>query len=142
MLQATSRNRLLAVTIIALLAGGGAVAGVALRPAVNDGPIQEAVRQAATLSDAFIAISEAVTGSVVQIEVVRLQMPPEPAMTGELRDLFNRPTAPRQAVPQVAGGRRCPPAEILQLVYAVYDLVAYQGPPAPATVRVHSPFAR
>ncbi|HSJ08523.1 MAG TPA: trypsin-like peptidase domain-containing protein [Longimicrobiales bacterium] len=105
MLQATSRNRLLAVTIIALLAGGGAVAGVALRPAGADrGPIQEAVRQAATLSDAFIAISEAVTGSVVQIEVVRLQMPPEPAMTGELRDLFNRPTAPRQAVPQVAGG--------------------------------------
>lgn len=106
MVHASSGNRLLAVSIIALLAGGGAVAGVALRPSAGLGPapMSAAVRQAATLSDAFISIAETVTGAVVQIEVIRLQTPPEPAMTGALQDLFNRPVAPRQAVPQVAGG--------------------------------------
>ena len=105
MVHPRSRSRLLAIAVIALLAGGGAVAGVALRPEpVTTRAQAAAVRQAATLSDAFIAIAEAVTGSVVQIEAVRLETPPQSSLTGSLQDLFSRPAAPQQAVPQVAGG--------------------------------------
>ena len=109
------RNRLLALLIIGLLAIGGAFAGIALRPearptivlpASTPPAAREAVRQATSLSDAFIAIAEAVTSSVVRIEVER-SLPPETSrVPAGLRDLFNAPDTPSaaDAVPQVAGG--------------------------------------
>jgi serine protease Do len=108
------RNRLVALAVIGLLALGGAVAGIALRPeeraTVTLPPstppaTREAVRNATSLSDAFIAIADAVTSSVVRIEVER-SIPLAPALPGGLRDLFDpRPTPDdEQTVPQLLGG--------------------------------------
>jgi serine protease Do len=110
------RNRLLVLIVIGLLAFGGAVAGIALRPEPQAPAIvlppstppaaREAVRQATSLSDAFITIAEAVTSSVVRIEVERsVTLEPSP-LPGGLRDLFDPlgEPAPGNAVPQVLGG--------------------------------------
>ena len=109
------RNRLLALLIIGLLALGGAFAGIVLRPEAEPAlvlppstpPIaREAVRQATSLSDAFITIADAVTSSVVRIEVERSIAPEASRVPAGLRDLFDRPggPTPEQAVPQVLGG--------------------------------------
>jgi serine protease Do len=109
------RNRLLALLIIGLLAIGGAFAGVVLRPEpqpaivlpASTPPIaREAVRQASSLSDAFITIADAVTSSVVRIEVERSIAPEESRVPAGLRDLFDSPggPGPGEAVPQVLGG--------------------------------------
>jgi serine protease Do len=104
-------NRLWALSLLTLLLLGGAVAGVAWRSdkaaagvwPPGDPATREAVRQATSLSDAFIAIAEVVTPSVVQIEVERL-VADEAPLTGRLEDLFQRPSRPREFVPQVGGG--------------------------------------
>jgi serine protease Do len=106
------RNRLLALTVIGLLAFGGAVAGVALRPerplvalpASTPPATREAVRQATSLSDAFIAIAETVTSAVVRIEVERTMSLDPPLAGGGLQDLFGRPRSQGQSVPQLLGG--------------------------------------
>ncbi|CAN5813234.1 DegQ family serine endoprotease [soil metagenome] len=110
MIPAHPRNRLLALMVIALLVMGGAVAGVALRPnggviATLDGSAREAVRQASSLSDAFVAIAETVTPSVVRIEVERTRWTDPAPLTGRLEDLFGRirPSLP-EPVPQLGGG--------------------------------------
>src|SRR5690606_26439561 len=106
------RNRLLALLVIGLLALGGAFAGIALRPEPQPTialppstppAAREAVRQATSLSDAFITIAEAVTSSVVRIEVERSLMPASSRVPAGLRDLFDSPgdPAPEDAVPQV-----------------------------------------
>jgi serine protease Do len=113
-----ARNRLFAMTIIGVLALGGAVAGVALRPETAQPPVlqalppsttpetREAVRQATSLSDAFIAISEAVTSSVVRIEVERLLPRDSSPLPGGLQDLFDGPSTSSddEPVPQLLGG--------------------------------------
>ena len=109
------RNRLLALLVIGLLALGGAFAGIALRPETQPTialppstppAAREAVRQATSLSDAFITIAEAVTSSVVRIEVERNVTPAISRVPAGLRDLFDGPggPAPEDAVPQVLGG--------------------------------------
>lgn len=115
-MSASSRNRLLALALAALLVLGGAVAGAVVRggaatpagavlPATVSPAAQEAVRQATSLSEAFVAIADAVTPSVVRIEVERTMLLPETALTGRLEDLFQRPSRPLpEAVPQVGGG--------------------------------------
>jgi serine protease Do len=106
-------NRLLALIVIGLLAFGGAVAGVALRPegrqlttleATTPAAAREAVRQATSLSDAFIAIAETVTPAVVRIEVERTLAMDETVAAGGLQDLFGRPRARGEAIPQLLGG--------------------------------------
>jgi serine protease Do len=114
MTPANPRNRLLAISLIAVLLLSGALAGIALRPpAAPSGTLpvpttaatREAVRQATSLSDAFIAIAAAVTPAVVRIEVERLVAPERTRPLGGLEDLF-RPDRPRdqEAVPQLGGG--------------------------------------
>lgn len=109
------RNRLLALLIIGLLAIGGAFAGIALRPEERPTIMlppsappatREAVRQATSLSDAFIAIADVVTSAVVRIEVERSVPTERTRVPAGLRDLFDSPgnPAPEDAVPQVAGG--------------------------------------
>ena len=109
------RNRLLALLVIGLLALGGAFAGIALRPEAQPTialppstppAAREAVRQATSLSDAFITIAEAVTSSVVRIEVERNVTPAVSRVPAGLRELFESPggPAPEDAVPQVLGG--------------------------------------
>jgi serine protease Do len=101
------RQRLIGLTGIGLLLLGGAVAGVALRPAADGGvsPIaQEAVRQASTLSDAFVAIAETVTPSVVRIEVERTAVLDVTPPTGRLDELFERARPVPESVPQLGGG--------------------------------------
>jgi serine protease Do len=99
----------MAISLIALLLAGGAAAGVALRPesrgAANTHAL-EAVRQAASLSDAFIAIADMVTPSVVRIEVERSGMSADyPPVTGRYEDLFGRPAPVEQEpIPQFGGG--------------------------------------
>jgi serine protease Do len=111
-----SRNRLLAISLLALLVLGGAVAGVVVRgngasglpgglPATTSAATRDAVRQATSLSDAFVAIAEVVTPSVVRIEVERRVLLPQTSLTGRLEDLFQRPLRPQpEAIPQVGGG--------------------------------------
>ncbi|HEX2166403.1 MAG TPA: trypsin-like peptidase domain-containing protein [Longimicrobiales bacterium] len=109
------RNRLLALLIIGLLALGGAFAGVTLRPepprptalpASTPPAAREAVRNATSLSDAFITIADAVTSSVVRIEVERSPSQEGSGVPAGLRELFEGPDglAPEGAVPQVLGG--------------------------------------
>jgi serine protease Do len=107
-----TRNRLLALTVIGLLAFGGAVAGVALRPdrrpvvtlpASTPPATREAVRQATSLSDAFIAISEAVTSAVVRIEVERTVQLETTGIASGLQDMFNGDRA-GENIPQLLGG--------------------------------------
>jgi serine protease Do len=110
------RNRLIALIVIGLLALGGAFAGIALRPEARSPAIvlppstppaaREAVRQATSLSDAFITIADAVTSSVVRIEVERSVTLEPSTLPGGLRDLFDPLGEPAQerAVPQVLGG--------------------------------------
>lgn len=108
------RQRLAALAVIGLLVTGGAAAGVALRPdgrlgetvtQVTPAAAREALRHATSLSDAFIAMAEAVTPAVVRIEVERTMVPDVP-LTGTLQDLFNRAPSPdsRTPVPQIGGG--------------------------------------
>jgi serine protease Do len=111
-----SRNRLLAISLLALLVLGGAVAGVVVRgngapgmpnglPTTTSAATRDAVRQATSLSDAFVAIAEMVTPSVVRIEVERRVLLPQTSLTGRLEDLFQRPLRPQpEAIPQVGGG--------------------------------------
>ncbi|HEX6135774.1 MAG TPA: trypsin-like peptidase domain-containing protein [Longimicrobiales bacterium] len=109
------RNRLFALALIGLVAMGGAVAGVALRPEPAPAVValppstppatREAVRNATSLSDAFIAIADAVTSAVVRIEVERSVAVETPSLPGGLRDLFDpRPAPDEEAVPQTLGG--------------------------------------
>ncbi|HEX6308085.1 MAG TPA: trypsin-like peptidase domain-containing protein [Longimicrobiales bacterium] len=109
------RNRLFALALIGIVALGGAAAGVALKPEAAPVVValppstppatREAVRNATSLSDAFIAIAETVTSAVVRIEVERSIALETPALPGGLRDLFDpRPSAEEQAVPQTLGG--------------------------------------
>jgi serine protease Do len=101
------RQRLIGLTGLGLLLLGGAVAGVALRPAADAGgsPIaQEAVRQASTLSEAFVAIAETVTTSVVRIEVERTAVLDVTPPTGRLDELFERTRPVPETVPQLGGG--------------------------------------
>jgi serine protease Do len=111
----TSKSRLLAVSLIALLLLGGTVAGIALRSdrtnatvAANLSPAatRAAVERATSLSDAFIAISAAVTPAVVRIEVERRAYGREqPALSGQLRDLFGRAGSDEpQSIPQLGAG--------------------------------------
>jgi serine protease Do len=109
-----ARNRLLAISVVALLVLGGAVAGIALRPSSMRGALGattspatlEAVRQATSLSDAFIAIAETVTPAVVRIEVERTPTAAELGPPGGLEELFGRPLRPfgGDPVPQLGGG--------------------------------------
>jgi serine protease Do len=113
MIRANPRNRLMAISLIALLLAGGAAAGVALRPEARQplapagAHVTDAVRHAASLSDAFVAIAATVTPSVVHIEVERNGGAGEfPPLTGRLEDLFNRQVPPSEydAIPQFGGG--------------------------------------
>jgi serine protease Do len=111
-----SRNRLAAVTLIALLVLGGTVAGVALRSdAGTFGPAsaaaRDAVRQASSVSDAFIAIAETVTPAVVRIEVERaghqgspLTARPDDLRQRRLPDAGNGRRENGQPPPQLSGG--------------------------------------
>ncbi|MGH7448372.1 MAG: S1C family serine protease, partial [Longimicrobiales bacterium] len=112
-----ARNRLLALMVIGLLALGGAFAGIALRPdephaAVATLPpstppaAREAVRQATSLSDAFITIADAVTSAVVRIEVERSISRESSPLPAGLSDLFDRSQSPspESPVPQLLGG--------------------------------------
>jgi serine protease Do len=115
-MPANSRSRLLAISLVALLLAGGATAAVVLRPAderrgvapASDAATREALRQATSLSDAFIAIAETVTPSVVRIEVERLASAAEWGLSGQLEDLFGRPPGMLRreldAIPQLGGG--------------------------------------
>jgi serine protease Do len=110
MTPANPRNRLLAISVIALLLTGGALAGIAVRegpagqPSLMSQDTRAAVRHAATLSDAFVAISEEVTTSVVRIEVernTRLDAVPLAARIDDMPgDLRQQPLS----VPQLGGG--------------------------------------
>jgi serine protease Do len=111
-MTAPSRNRLAVLSLLALLGLGGAGAGIAMRPSqpgegaavFHDATTREAVRQATSLSDAFIAIADAVTPAVVRIEVERTVIDAAP-LTGRLEDLFQpRVPRPRNPVPQLGGG--------------------------------------
>jgi serine protease Do len=118
-MQASPRRRLYAISLIALLVLGGAGTGVLLRPAslpaslpsgrvlpaTTSAATLEAVRQATSLSDAFIAIAETVTPAVVRIEVERaVDVDAMRAPTGTLEDLFGRRPPPADPVPQLGGG--------------------------------------
>jgi serine protease Do len=113
MIQASPRRRLLAISLIALLAVGGAAAGVMLRPAPGedafavplDAAARDALRHAASLSDAFIAIAATVTPAVVRIEVERTVSFPTPSLSGSLEELFGGPgVEPVDLIPQFGGG--------------------------------------
>jgi serine protease Do len=68
-------------------------------------PSREAVRQAAGLSDAFIAIADAVTPAVVRIQAERTSVPAEGSwLPRGLQDFFGAPDSGTDAVPQLAGG--------------------------------------
>ena len=108
------RNRFLVLALVGMVALGGAVAGVALRsdsapivtalPASTPPATREAVRNATSLSDAFIAIAETVTESVVRIEVERSVTLERDQLPGGLRDLFDPRPAPEEQIPQTLGG--------------------------------------
>ena len=112
-MSGNSRQRLAAISLVGLLAVA-AVAGVALRPsehqpaasAADTPAAREAVRQATSVSEAFVAIAEAVTPSVVRIQVERSAPAETTALTGTLQDLFGRPTRPTPSdqVPEFGGG--------------------------------------
>jgi S1-C subfamily serine protease len=115
MTPASPRSRLLAISLVAVLVLGGAAAGIALRPDARQpgglaAPVspaaRDAIRQAASLSDAFIAIAETVTPAVVRIEVERADPFAElPPLAGRLEDLFGRPApALPDPIPQIGGG--------------------------------------
>ena len=115
MTPASPRSRLLAISVVAALVLGGAAAGIALRPDARQpggfaAPVspaaRDAIRQAASLSDAFIAIAETVTPAVVRIEVERADPFAElPPLAGRLEDLFGRPApAVPDPIPQIGGG--------------------------------------
>ncbi len=64
-----------------------------------------AVREASGLSEAFIAISEAVTPAVVRIQAERPGPGPDATpVPQEFRDFFGLPPNSRPGVPQLAGG--------------------------------------
>src|SRR5690606_36102470 len=101
-----------ALLVIGLLAIGGAFAGVALRPEEQTTialppstppAAREAVRNATSLSDAFITIADAVTSSVVRIEVERTVSLESSPLPSSLSDLYDRPRS-SEMVPQVMGG--------------------------------------
>ena len=111
MVAVNARQRLAVLTVVGLLAVGGALAAVALRPSpsatatlppARSAATVEAVRRATSLSDAFVAIAAAVMPAVVRIEVERTAASAA-ATTGALQDRFGRP-APRGSVPQLGGG--------------------------------------
>jgi serine protease Do len=114
MMPAQPRNRLLALSVLGMVVLGGAAAGIALRPEArgSDGPpavapaAREAVRQAASLSDAFIAIAATVTPAVVRIEVERTASADMRPLSARLEDLFGgaAPGLPPEPVPQLGGG--------------------------------------
>ena len=91
----------LVATAYALPIGTPGPASIAL--AQTEAPERDVVRPVAELSEAFIAISEAVTPSIVRIESQyaptqngRRNMPPE------LRDFFDNPN--HQGIPRTSGG--------------------------------------
>jgi serine protease Do len=114
MTRTNSGNRLAAISVIALLLTGGALAGIAVRgdqpePAPMSAAARDAVKQATSISDAFVAISDDVTASVVRIEVERSAPPDGMPLTARFEDFFDRlpPGALRQQppnVPQLGGG--------------------------------------
>jgi serine protease Do len=114
MIPASPRNRLLAISLLGTLALGGAAAGIVLRPdhPSRAGPpavapaAREAVRHAATLSDAFIAIAATVTPAVVRIEVERMVAGDARPLSTRLEDLFGggTPGFEPEPVPQFGGG--------------------------------------
>jgi serine protease Do len=111
MIPASQRNRLLVLSLVALVALAGTVAGITLRPEprVEGVPTvsanaREAVRQAASLSDAFTAIAATVTPAVVRIEVERALAPDARPLAGRLEELFGVPAAPEELIPQFGGG--------------------------------------
>jgi serine protease Do len=118
-MSSQSRNRLLVLTLLALLVTGGALAGVTVRagsaagpsaiePAVTSAATRESVRQATSLSDAFVAISDDVITSVVRIEVQRNGVAGAPPLTARFDDLHEQPSPDafrqQQPVPQMGGG--------------------------------------
>jgi serine protease Do len=104
------RQRLIGLTATGLLLLGVALAGLALRadpapvPGVRDPSAQQAVRQATSLSEAFVAIAETVTPSVVRIEVERTATVDIAPLSGRLDDPFDRLRPLPEPVPQVGGG--------------------------------------
>jgi serine protease Do len=103
---------------------GGAAAGIAveerrasrapveqvaprpIRLLTESAVVGEAIRQASNLSDAFIAIAEAVTPAVVRIQSERL--PADPRASGwlprGLNDFFGAPDSLSMGIPEVGGG--------------------------------------
>src|SRR5688572_27155816 len=111
MVPVNARQRLAVLGMVGLLGLGGAVAAVALRPEptatatlppATPPATMEAVRRATSLSDAYVAIADAVIPAVVRIQVER-SATGERATTGTLQDLFGRP-APRDPAPEFGGG--------------------------------------
>jgi serine protease Do len=109
------RNRLVALSLMALLVLSGALAGAAVRGAGYGIPFSQAggvgQGKARSVSDAFVAVADVVTASVVRIEVERTIMPAPATLTGRLDDLWDRsptdagrPRARPQPVPQLGGG--------------------------------------
>jgi serine protease Do len=117
-MPANPHSRLLVLSLLALVVLGGAVAGVVVRGDTGHPPsalqaaanpaTRDAVRQATSLSEAFVAIAEAVTPSVVRIEVERRVALAESPLPGRLEDLWGRVPQGRggelEAIPQVGGG--------------------------------------
>ncbi len=105
----TRRNRPLLLIPLALLLGiglGGGLdwprGGEAAPVAQVSVPSQTRIRGAVELSDAFIAIAEAVTPAVVRIEVERMSaLGPAGRVPPEFHDFFGPQDG---AMPQVAGG--------------------------------------
>jgi serine protease Do len=107
-----SRIRLLVLSLLTLVLGLAA-AGAAVRGSGEDGagrglpatgPAAPAViGEAWTLSEAFVAIAEAVTPSVVRIEVERTVALPEALIPGGLEDLWRHRYGPGGGGP---GGRQ------------------------------------
>jgi serine protease Do len=116
--------RILVFAISVSIIIGGAAAGIALEDtrARRDAPVvgpwqpqrppaapavdSDAVRQASNLSDAFIAISEAVTPAVVRIQSERLPVAGRGRgwLPRGLQDIFGAPDSLTVAIPEVAGG--------------------------------------
>jgi serine protease Do len=67
-------------------------------------PDRDAIERATGLSDAFIAIADAVTPAVVRIQAERLTTAEAPGWLRGLQDLLGTPDSMPAEVPQVAGG--------------------------------------
>jgi serine protease Do len=107
-----SQTKLIGFSALAFLLGIGLASGLeregttTSRPAPRiqiAAPERADVQRVADLSDAFIAISEAVTPAVVRIQAERTAAPDGLVPPG-LRDLFGMPPRREAPVPQVAGG--------------------------------------